>query len=131
MMVSAMVKHGFGPKDTYLLTVTGRKSRLPRTTPVNVLKRGTERWLVAPYGTVDWVRNARAAGQVTLRQGGRVETVGVTELGPEQAGPVLKEYVESIRIVRPYFDTAPGAPAEDFATDAAQHPVFAIGDPVP
>jgi deazaflavin-dependent oxidoreductase (nitroreductase family) len=127
-MMAAMISRGLGPKGMYLLTVTGRKTGRPRTTPVLVVRHGAERWLVAPYGIVDWVRNARAAGQVTIRRGNAVETVGVTEIGPEQAGPILKKYVENTGIVRPYFDTAPSASAEDFAAEAPGHPVFLIGD---
>lgn len=127
-MLGGMVARGLGPKNIYLLTVVGRKTGLPRTTPVYVMTRDGERWLVAPYGAVDWVRNARAADKVTLRRGGSVETVGITEVGPREAGPVLKEYVEQIKIVRPYFDAAPGAAAADFAAEATRHPVFLIGD---
>lgn len=129
-MMSQLVARGIGPKGTYLLTVSGRTSGLPRSTPVFVLTRGDERWLVAPYGSVSWVRNARAAGKVTLRKGGGEETVGVTEVvAPEEAGPVLKDYVEKVKIVRPFFDAAPGAPAADFAAEAARHPIFRIGAP--
>jgi deazaflavin-dependent oxidoreductase (nitroreductase family) len=129
-MVAALTARGFAPKGTYVLTVTGRKTGLPRSTPVSVLYHADERWLVSPYGIVDWARNARAAGQVTLRRGGDVETVGITEVGPEQAGPILKKYVEKNGIVRPYFDAAPGASAEDFTAEASGHPVFLIGDRV-
>jgi deazaflavin-dependent oxidoreductase (nitroreductase family) len=127
-VMSQLVARGVGPKDTYLLTVNGRTSGVPRTTPVLVLTRAGERWLVAPYGTVNWVRNVRAAGKLTLRRGGGVETVGVTEVTPEEAGPVLKEYVDKVKLVRPYFDAAADAPAADFAAEADRHPVFRIGD---
>jgi deazaflavin-dependent oxidoreductase (nitroreductase family) len=127
--ISQLVARGIGPKDTYLLIVNGRTTGRPRTTPVLVLTHGGARWLVAPYGIVDWVRNVRAAGKASLRKGGSVETVGVTEVGAEEAGPVLKDYVAKVKIVRPYFDAAPGAPAADFAAEAARHPVFRIGDP--
>jgi deazaflavin-dependent oxidoreductase (nitroreductase family) len=127
-VMARMLAIGLGPKGIYLLTVAGRKSGLPRTTPIYVLSYAGERWLVSPYGIVSWVRNARAAGKVTLRRGGDVETAGVVEVGPAEAGPVLKEYVEKLKIVRPYFDAAPGAPADDFAAEAARHPVFRIGD---
>ena len=50
----------------HLLTVRGRKSGLPRTTPVNLIEYQGRRWLVAPYGEVAWVRNVRAAGEVEL-----------------------------------------------------------------
>jgi deazaflavin-dependent oxidoreductase (nitroreductase family) len=124
-----MVARGLGPKGTYLLTVAGRKTGVPRTTPVYVLPYDGARWLVSPYGIMDWVRNARAAGKVTLRRGGSVETFAVAEAGAEEAGPVLKEYVEKLKIVRPYFDAAPGVPAADFAAEASRHPVFRLGDP--
>jgi deazaflavin-dependent oxidoreductase (nitroreductase family) len=128
VVISRLVARGLGPKETHLLTVVGRTSGLPRTTPVYVLTFGGERWLVSPYGLVSWVRNARAAGKVTLRRGGAVETVGITEVGPGEAAPVLKEYVGKVMIVRPYFDAKPGAPEEDFAAEASRHPVFRLGD---
>ena len=51
----------------HLLTVRGRKSGLPRTTPVNLIEYQGRRWLVAPYREVAWVRNVRAAGEVESR----------------------------------------------------------------
>ena len=128
-MISRLVTLGVGPKDTYLLTVRGRTTGLPRTTPVLVLSRAGARWLVAPYGDVAWARNARAAGKVTLRKGGSEETVGVAEASPAEAGPVLKDYVQKVKLVRPYFDVAPEAPEADFAAEASRHPVFRIGEP--
>ena len=59
---------------------------------------GQERWLVAPYGEVGWVRNARPA----LTRGRRVETVAIRELRPTEAAPVLKRYVTSVPITRPF-----------------------------
>ena len=128
-MVSRLVALGIGPKDTYLLTVSGRTTGLPRTTPILMLTRAGARWLVAPFGDVAWARNARAAGKVTLRKGRSEETVGVTEATPEEAGPVLKDYVQKVKLVRPYFDVAPEAPEADFAAEASRHPVFRIGGP--
>ena len=58
---------GIGP--AHLLTARGRKTGRARTNPVILVKQGKQRWLVAPYGAVSWVLNARAAGQVTLRRG--------------------------------------------------------------
>jgi deazaflavin-dependent oxidoreductase (nitroreductase family) len=127
-MISQLVARGIGPKDVYLLTVNGRKTGLPRTTPVLVLTYGGERWLVSPYGVVSWVRNVRATGKVTLRKGRSAETVGVTEIAPEEAGAVLKDYVAKVKLVRPFFDAAPEAAAADFAAEGARHPVFRIGD---
>ena len=131
LFVRAMVRAGIGVKGTYLLTVRGRKSGEPRSTPVTLLEDDGRRWLVAPYGEVSWVRNARAAGRGMLSRGGRSEAVGITEVGPEEAAPVLKKYAEQVAITRPYFDAQPGAPIEEFEAEAARHPVFRIGERSP
>src|SRR5439155_638684 len=75
-VVALLVRIGLGPKDTYLLTVPGRRTGKPYTTPVTLVQTGEGRWLVAPYGAVSWVRNARAAGRVTLRRGNRTGGAG-------------------------------------------------------
>jgi hypothetical protein len=93
---------------------------------VTPIEEGDQRWLVAPYGAVDWVRNARVAGQVTLSQGHQSETVHLTELGPEESAPVLKLYLTRTPIVQPYFDAKPTSPLEDFVAEAPKHPVFRI-----
>ena len=64
---SLLARAGIGP--AHLLTTRGRKTGRARTTPVIVVVQGQQRWLVAPYGAVPWVLNARAAGRVTLRRG--------------------------------------------------------------
>jgi deazaflavin-dependent oxidoreductase (nitroreductase family) len=114
------------PHTTMLLTVPGRRSGTPRSTPVTLVEEDGQRWLVAPYGPVGWVHNARAAGQVELRRGRRSETVQVRELGSEAAAPILKAYVERVPITRPYFDAAPDAPLAAFAAEATRHPVFQV-----
>jgi hypothetical protein len=93
---------------------------------VTLVEEGTNRWLVAPYGEVSWVRNARAAGQVTLNRGRHTETVAIAERGPEEAAPVLKQYVTKIPITRPFFDVKPDSPIEAFVAEAHRHPVFRI-----
>src|SRR6266566_8810707 len=77
--------------DTALLTVKGRKSGLPRTTPVTPVKVDGQRVLVAPYGAVDWVRNLRAAGEGTLSRGRYQEHISAVELSIPEAAPVLKK----------------------------------------
>jgi hypothetical protein len=58
-----------------LLTVRGRKSGEPFSLPVIVVEKGGKRWLVSPYGEVNWVKNARVAGEVKLLRRGKEETV--------------------------------------------------------
>ncbi len=63
-----------------LVTIRGRKSGLPRTTAIAVLDVGGRRWIWAPWGEVNWVRNLRAAGRATIARRGRNEEVLATEL---------------------------------------------------
>src|SRR5262245_25560430 len=84
-IIRALLRVGLGPPHTYLLAVPGRKSRKPYSTPVTLVEENGDRWLVAPYGEVGWVKNARAAGQVTLERGRRYETVRIAELSPDEA----------------------------------------------
>jgi deazaflavin-dependent oxidoreductase (nitroreductase family) len=125
-MMRLLLRLGLAPRTTMLLTVRGRRSGTPRSTPVTLVEESGQRWLVAPYGPVGWVHNARAAGQVELSHGRRAETVRVKELAPEAAAPILKAYVERVPVTRPYFDAAPDAPLAEFAAEAAKHPVFQV-----
>lgn len=126
-LMKGLVRLGIGPQCTYVLSIPGRKTRKLHSIPVTLVEEGAQRWLVAPYGVVDWVRNARAAGKVGLRRGKYSEIVPVTELEPEAAAPVLKMYVERVPHPRPYFDNPPEAPAEAFVAEAGRHPVFVLG----
>jgi deazaflavin-dependent oxidoreductase (nitroreductase family) len=126
-MMAAMLRRGIGPPEIWLLTTRGRKTGEPRTTPVSLVDMDGTRYVVSPYGTSAWVRNARAAGEVTLQRGKRSETLPIGELAPEQAAPILKRYVEHERIVRPWFDAGPDAPVEAFVAEAPRHPVFQLG----
>ncbi len=67
-----------------LLTIRGRKSGLPRTTPVAIIEVSGRRWVWAPWGDVQWVRNLRAAGRATITVRRRKEEVTATELDPTQ-----------------------------------------------
>ena len=73
-----------------LVTIRGRTSGLPRTTPLAIVEHAGRRWIWAPYGEVDWVRNLRAAGEATITSGRRTEEVTATELDPAAARGVLR-----------------------------------------
>jgi hypothetical protein len=87
---------------------------------------GGDRWLVAGYGPANWVRNARAAGEVTLRRGRRMERYRIAETSPAQAVPVLRKYIAEVRVTRPYFDAGPDAPAEALEAELPRHPVLRL-----
>jgi deazaflavin-dependent oxidoreductase (nitroreductase family) len=109
-----------------LLTVRGRKSGQPHTVPVRLVEQDGQRWLVAPYGPVQWVRNLRVAGQATLTRGRRSEAISVTELPAGEATPILKQYLIHVADVRPYFDVTRDSSLEAFELEAPRHPVFHI-----
>jgi deazaflavin-dependent oxidoreductase (nitroreductase family) len=127
--ISTLLRLGVKLDGVYLLSVAGRRSGKIHTTPVTLVEEGGQRWLVAPYGEVNWVRNARAAGRVTLGRGRQSETVTIVELDPEESALVLKKYLKQVPIVRPYFDATPESPLEAFVAEAARHPVFRIVGP--
>jgi deazaflavin-dependent oxidoreductase (nitroreductase family) len=129
-LMQALVDRGLGPKQTYILTVQGRKSGKSYSTPVSLVEDAGGRWLVAPYGEVGWLRNARVAGKVSLRRGQRSETVSIVEVGPKESARVLRKYVALEPITQPYFDAQPDSPLVAFEAEASRHPVFRIGGAV-
>src|SRR5262249_46665069 len=74
-----------------LLTVQGRKSGLPRSTPVTIIENAGRRGLISPFGEVNWVRNLRKSGQATIMGKGRKEAVTVVELGPTEAVEFIRD----------------------------------------
>jgi hypothetical protein len=88
------------------------------STPVTLVEAGGQRRLIAAYGEVARVRNARAAGRETLSHGRHVETAALMELGPDETAPVLKQYFTGAPITRPFFDVTPASPLEAFIAKA-------------
>ena len=125
-LIMPLARLGLAGRRTHVLTVPGRKTGRPRSTPVQLLFLDGQRWLVAPYGAGDWVKNARAAGAVELMRARKTERVRVEEVVPEEAAPVLREYLRHTPIVKPYFDATAESPLEAFAAEAARHPVFRL-----
>lgn len=67
-----------------LVTIRGRRSGQPHTTPLAVIEQGDRRWVWSPWGEVNWVRNLRAARRATLDDHGRIEDVGAIELDRDE-----------------------------------------------
>jgi len=113
------------------LSVVGRSSGEVRTTVVNLLEVDGLRYLVAPRGTTQWVRNLRVAGTGSLRVGRRVEPFSARELPDDVKAPVLEAYVRQWRWeVGQFFEGVSKQPTEaELAAIAPGFPVFAI-DPV-
>ena len=92
--VNLLPKLGLGVWGARTLAVRGRKSGEWKTTTVNLLDLGGERYLVAPRGQTQWVRNIRVSGGGELRLGRRAEPFTVTELPDTEKLPVLRRYLE-------------------------------------
>ncbi len=125
-LIMTLLRAGVNMGTTSLLTVRGRTSGQPHTVPVRLVEQDDQRWLVAPYGVDQWVRNLRVAGQATLTRGRRSEAISVNELPAQEAASILKKYLLNISWVRPYFDVTIDSPVEAFELEAPRHPVFHI-----
>lgn len=121
-----LTRLGLGRKDRYLLTVRGRRSGRPLSTPVDVIEQGGARWLVAAYGVTAWVSNVRADGDVTIARGGRSEALRAVEVGPQEGVPVLRRYLQEVPVTRPYFAVTPASTDQEFAAESPRHPVFRL-----
>jgi deazaflavin-dependent oxidoreductase (nitroreductase family) len=127
-IVGGLVKLGVSVKGAGILSVRGRKSGEWRSTPVNPLTLDGERYLVAPRGETQWVRNLREAGGGRLRQGRRQQDFTAVEIDDSDKTRVLRAYLkEWAWEVGKFFDGV-GADATDdeLAAIAPRHPVFRI-----
>jgi deazaflavin-dependent oxidoreductase (nitroreductase family) len=122
-----LLRRGVTMGTNTLLTVPGRKSGVPRTTPITIIEHAGRRYVQSPFGEVDWVRNLRAAGAGTLARGRHAETVTVRELSAEETAPVLEAALKlAPSMIRAYYDVAPDAPLADFEREARRHPCFEL-----
>ncbi len=114
-----------------ILAVRGRKSGEWRTAIVNLLEHGGARYLVAPRGEAQWVRNLRASANGELRLGRRSEPFRAVELSDGDKPEVLRAYLRKWRFeVGAFFEgVGPQAPDEDLRRIAPGYPVFRIETP--
>jgi len=124
-VIGLFIRAGVVP-GSYILTTRGRKTGQLRTNPVTIVQRADTRWLVAPYGPVSWVLNARASGRVSLRRGRERGDYTIREVTAQEAGPVLKQYLGIAKPTRPYFQASLDSPVEEFIAEAGRHPVFEL-----
>jgi len=122
-----LVSHGLGFSYNYLLQVRGRKSGKLYSTPIDLLEIDGKRFLVAPRGRAQWVRNAEAAGEITLKKGRERRRFRLQPLdGPEKLR-ILQAYLDRFRReVQTYFTVAAGSPPEAFEKIAENYPAFEL-----
>jgi hypothetical protein len=99
-----------------------------RRTPVNLLELDGERYLLAPRGETQWVRNLRASGEGRLLLGRRGEAFAAAEVADEQKVPILRAYLKRWKAeVGVFFDgVGPDSPEEEMRQAASKHPVFRL-----
>jgi deazaflavin-dependent oxidoreductase (nitroreductase family) len=79
-----------------LITIPGRTTGVPRTTPVAIIDASGRRWVWAPWGDVQWVRNLRAAGRATITVRRRTQEVTATELDAAQRLVFFRDILEPV-----------------------------------
>ncbi len=122
-----LVGLGLGLPHNYLLQVRGRKSGKLYSTPIDLLELNGKRFLVAPRGRTQWVRNAEAAGEVKLKKG-RARLHYRLQAIPDAGKPdLLKAYLDNFKTtVQRYFPVPAGSPPQAFAEVAGNYPVFEL-----
>ena len=127
-IVVVLTRLGVSVRGSRELRVRGRTSGEWRKIPVNLLQHEGERYLVAPRGRTQWVRNLQAAGTGELRVGRRVEAFRAVEVADADKVDILRDYLRHWKMeVGVFFDgVGPDAPDEELAKIAPGYPVFKI-----
>ena len=119
----AMLRRGMRIGTQALLTVPGRRTGKPRSTPVSIATLEGARYIVAAFPDADWVQNVRAAGLGTLSRGRTIETIQLTELPADRREPVVRAFLEQVRGGRRFFGSTD---VDEVAAAAGQYPVFRV-----
>ncbi|MGH9827746.1 MAG: nitroreductase family deazaflavin-dependent oxidoreductase [Blastocatellia bacterium] len=118
---------GLGLKHNYLVQVRGRKSGKIYSTPIDLLEMNGKRYLVAPRGRTQWVRNAEAAGEVELKKGRKRERFAIRPIADSDKAELLKAYLDQFKTtVQRYFPVPAGSPSSAFTGIASGYPVFEL-----
>ena len=127
-LVAGMTRLGISVWGSRVLEVRGRTSGEPRQTPVNPLTLDGTRYLVAPRGHTQWVRNLRVAGEGQLLLGRRREPFTAAEVPDSEKEPILRAYLKRWKWeVGQFFEGVDAeAPSEDVSRIAPNHPIFRI-----
>lgn len=127
-LVAMLTRLGVSVAGSRVLELRGRKSGQLRRTPVNPLVLDGHRYLVAPRGNTQWVRNLRASGAGRLLVGRRGEDFTAVEVADRDKPPILREYLRRWKWeVGPFFEgTSAASPEQELQGIAPKHPIFKI-----
>ena len=125
-VVAGLTRLGISVVGSRVLEVRGRSSGQWRRNPVNLLGFEGSRYLVAPRGHTQWVRNLRASGEGRLLLGRRQEPFTATEVADGDKVPILREYLRRWKWeVGMFFGgVGPDSSDEELRRIAPDHPVF-------
>ena len=128
--VAGLTRIGVSVWGSRVLEVRGRTSGEPRRTPVNLLTHDGARYLVAPRGETQWVRNLRVAGDGVLIVGRRRQSFTAQELPEAERPEVLRAYLKRWKAeVGVFFDgVSATSPDSELDRIAPRHPVFRINE---
>ena len=127
-IVATLTRMGISVAGSRVLEVPGRKSGEPRRTPVNLMTFEGQRYLVAPRGHTQWVRNLRASLSGRLYLGRRSEDFTVVELPDSEKPELMRAYLRKWKweVGQFFGGVGPDAPEEELRRIAPDHPVFRI-----
>ncbi len=130
-VVAWLARSGISILGSRELGVRGRSSGELRTTPVNLLTVDGQRYIVAPRGQTQWVRNIRVAGGGELRLGRRIEPFRAVELANEEKPAVLRPYLRRWKFeVGVFFDGVDASASDEtLLRIAPRYPVFRVVNP--
>jgi deazaflavin-dependent oxidoreductase (nitroreductase family) len=121
-----LLRLGIGPAPQHLLTVVGRKTGRPRTTPVAIVMINDVRYIVAGFEESDWVRNARAARQGVVGRGRRVENVSLVEVPAGERARILHAFAQQVPGGRSFLTLPTDASPAALEQAGSRHPVFRV-----
>jgi len=122
-----LIRIGLVRGHFYVLEVRGRNSGRTISLPVDPLDLTGQRYLVCARGNSNWVRNARAAGEVVLVRALVRQRYSTRELSPDLRPPILKAYLDRFAgEVQRFFPVPKGSAVEAFNDLAARYPVFVL-----
>jgi len=119
----AVLRAGLKVGSQYLLTVPGRSSGAPRSTPISVVTLDRERYIVSAFSDADWVKNVRAAGGASLRRGGLTEVVKLVELPDVERDPILRAFLQQVPGGVRFFESRE---PDAVVASASLYPVFHV-----
>lgn len=121
-------RRGVKTGTIHVLTVPGRTSGRPRSTPVSILSVDGDRYIIAGLDAADWVRNARVAGFGVLAYGPNSEDIRLTELEETERAPILRAFPIEVPHGTQFFEKVHGIEPtpDEFARLADRCPVFRV-----